>query len=118
MTPDLLTLRDVELQTFLGVGEAERSTRQRVLLSVEMPVDARAVAAGDDLSAGVDYAAVRDDLLSLQDTPRATLEKLAEDAAAVVLERHPLLPSVTIEARKFPFPGETSAVLRITRDRR
>lgn len=108
----MLSLRGIEIRTRIGISQQERASAQRVLVSVEFPVDAAAAANQDIMT--VDYAVVREDVLSLAPGERRTIETLAEETAALLLRRHNL-PWVTVEVRKFPFPDAQEASLRITR---
>jgi 7,8-dihydroneopterin aldolase/epimerase/oxygenase len=114
---DLLQIRDIELSLRIGVPDLERAKPQRILVDIGMPVDAKIAATSDSLDQTVDYAQVREDVLSLAKTEYKTIERLAEDAAELLLMRHPLLPSVDVEVRKFPFPDTSHVRLRIRRHR-
>ncbi len=109
-----ITIADLELQTRIGLTEAERAKEQRVTVSLSFPVDAASVAQADDVTQGIDYAAVREAVRELAKAERKTIERLAEDVAATVLKRfHPR--SVEVTVTKFPFPDAKAVHLRITR---
>lgn len=112
--PDVITLRGLELRTRIGMSAEERTEPQRVLMDVEMTVDIRAAAASDDVGQSVDYAAVAVDLKALEQTERKTIERLADDAADLILKRHKP-SSVTVTVMKFPPIGTERVEVRITR---
>ncbi len=111
---DTLILRDLELLTRIGVTDEERRTPQRVLLSVDMAVDARTAGKSDNVTQSIDYAAVAEELKTLAKTERKTIERLAEDAATMILERF-RPASVTVTVTKFPPLGTRQVELKITR---
>ena len=112
--PDSLILRDLELRLHIGVTEEERKEQQRVLLTVEMAVDTRAAAKADDMASSIDYAMVAGELKTLEKTERKTVERLAEEAAELVLKRFGA-SSVTVTVMKFPAIGVRQIELKITR---
>jgi FolB domain-containing protein len=111
---DSLLLRDLELWVRLGVPDNERAAPQRVLVTVQFPLDAAAVAAADDLRDAVDYAETVRLVRETERTEYRTLERLTEDIARTLLARQ-ALPSVTVSVTKFPLPGLRDVTLTITR---
>lgn len=114
MTPDLLTLRDIDVRTRIGITDDERKVEQRLFVTIECAVDARGVARGDDLDAGIDYAKICDAVRAAAATQRRTIERFAEDLAAMLIADFSL-PSVTVTVVKFPAIGLRQAEIRITR---
>lgn len=55
---DRLRLEGIDVYGHHGAHPAERELGQRFVVDVELSADLDAVAAGDDLSRGIDYAAV------------------------------------------------------------
>lgn len=55
---DRLRLVGIDVYAFHGAHPAERELGQRFSVDVELTADLEAAAAGDDLAAGIDYAAV------------------------------------------------------------
>lgn len=101
---DLLTITDLELWARIGVPTEERSTEQRLLVTVEMSMDAHAAAKADDVKKSINYADVADDIKALATTERKTLERLADDIAKMILQKHNA-EKVTITVKKFAIPG-------------
>lgn len=87
---DTVFLRDLQVQTRIGVYDWERTQLRPLLLDLTFGFNAQAAAAGDDVEKTIDYAAValqchefaagRDDKL---------LETFAEVLAAELLKRWP-----------------------------
>jgi dihydroneopterin aldolase len=96
-----ITIRDLEVFYHVGVPDRERSTPQRLLLTVRIAKDFSAAAAADDLSQTIDYHAVTQRLLRFGDGRSWRLiETLAMDIAqALSAEFAP--SSVTVEVKKF-----------------
>lgn len=111
---DRLSITDLELRTRIGVTEDERANDQRLLVTVEMETDAAKVALHDDVMAGIDYGVVAADLRELAQSERKTIERFAEDAAAMILKKH-RPPTVTITVKKFVIPGTADVRITITR---
>jgi FolB domain-containing protein len=106
---------DIDLQTRIGVTEKERKSMQKVQVSLSMETDAAAVAKNDDLTQGINYAMLVDDLHALAASERNTIERLAEDIAAMVLEKY-RTKRVEVIVRKYPpLKGLREASVRIER---
>lgn len=111
---DSLSIVDLELRTRIGVTSEERTKPQRVSVTIRMDVDARTAAASDDVSKTIDYGAVVRDVEALAAKERKTMERLAEDIAAMILERH-RPTSVTVTVMKFVLPNAKGACVSIAR---
>lgn len=83
---DSIFLKDIEVWTRIGVPEAERAKAQRVLVSIELCGSLHKVGTTDDVSCGTDYAAVTDAVIKLGTMERKTIERFAEDIAAIILK--------------------------------
>jgi 7,8-dihydroneopterin aldolase/epimerase/oxygenase len=114
---DALTIKDLEVFYAVGVTEEERSHPQRLLLSLEIPHDFTAAAAGDSLGETVDYFALSQRLLRFGDGCHWQLiETLASDLAKMVLEDFPAR-TVTVEVKKFAVPQARYVSVVLTRKR-
>ncbi|MDD5623906.1 MAG: dihydroneopterin aldolase [Candidatus Peribacteraceae bacterium] len=109
-----IAIDSLELWTHIGVPEEERACEQRVLVSLEITCAGLEPPDADDLEGMVDYERVVQDLRLLAQEERLTIERLAEDIAAVILG-HDAVESVTVSVQKFPLPGVRSISLTITR---
>lgn len=113
---DSLTITDLELWTRIGVPKEERASEQRLLVSIEMSLDAKAAAKSDDVKKSINYVDVADDVKALAQKERKTIERFAEDVAKMILNNYKT-SSVTITIKKFAIPGSTSVSLTITRSK-
>ena len=109
---DTLTIRDLELRTHIGVPDSERASEQKILVTIGLQLDTKSSAKRDEPS--IDYDHVVAALKELAKTERKTIERFAEDAATIILEKfHP--ESVTVTIIKFAIPGSKQVELMITR---
>ncbi|WP_432536542.1 dihydroneopterin aldolase [Kineococcus arenarius] len=98
---DRIVLRGLRAVGRHGVFEAERRDGQPFALDVALHLDVAEAAAGDDLSATVDYGALAEELVTvLTGEPVALLETLAERVAAVCLARSPRVVAVDVVVHK------------------
>ncbi len=83
---DRLEVIDLAVPTCIGVHGWERRVRQILLINLELPVDIRPAAAGDDLTRALDYTAVAARVRAFgADSERLLIETFAEDLAADLL---------------------------------
>ena len=109
-----LSLYDIELWTRIGVPAAERTCEQRILVDIDLPYDASAATAADDVALGMDYEALVRDLRKLATEERKTIERLADDIARMILTTYKP-ERVTVTVRKFPIPGVREICFTVTR---
>jgi len=84
---DIVYIRDLKIQTVIGVLDWEQAIKQAIILELEMASDIRKAAADDDINQALDYDAVAKRIVSFVEASRFQLvETLAEGVAAVVLE--------------------------------
>lgn len=83
---DTVYIRDLAIETIIGVYDWERQLRQRVVISLEMATDIRAAAAADDLSQTLDYKAIADRIAGfVAGSEFLLVETMAEQCAAIVM---------------------------------
>lgn len=111
---DTLTITDLELWTHIGVPKEERETEQRLLVTMEMSLDAQAAAQSDDVKKSINYFNVTEDLKQLALTERKTIERFAEDIAHMVLKKY-RTSGVTVTVKKFAIPESACVSITITR---
>jgi dihydroneopterin aldolase len=110
-----ITIADLEVFLHVGVPDEERAKAQRILLTVEMDFDFSSAAVSDNIAKTIDYFAVAGRLLKFgEGRSWKLIEKLASDVADLMLgEFKPR--SVTVEAKKFPFPQARHVSVSLTR---
>lgn len=100
MPTDTLTITNLELWTCIGIHAEERKIEQRLLVTVEMSVDAKTAAKDDSVNQSINYSDVATDLKELATKERKTIERFAEDAAQMILKKH-RADSVAMTVKKF-----------------
>jgi len=84
---DIVFIRDLKVQTVIGVFEWERAIRQTVVLDLEMASDVAAAARTDNLEDALNYKAVSDRLTRfVEDNAFQLVESLAEAVADILLQ--------------------------------
>jgi len=118
--PDRIELRGLRVVGICGVLAEERERAQPLEVDLDVVADLRDAAAGDDLTATIDYGQVCADVERVVTSEQPQLlERLAQRIADAVLA-HDRVDEVTVAVRKLrpPVPQQlaTSGV-RITRRR-
>ena len=82
---DIVYIRDLKIDTVIGIFEWERRIRQTVSIDLEMAFDIRPAAASDNIADALDYKAVAKRLIAFVEAAEFLLvETLAEKIAAIV----------------------------------
>ncbi|MEZ5528789.1 MAG: dihydroneopterin aldolase [Porticoccaceae bacterium] len=83
---DIVYIRDLRIDTVIGIFDWEREVRQVVSLDLEMATDIRKAATTEDIQYALDYKAVSDRLLDFVGNSEFLLvETMAEQVAAIIL---------------------------------
>lgn len=84
---DIVYIRDLKIETVIGIFDWERRIRQTVSLDLEMASDIRKAAASDDIKDALDYKAVSKRLIAfVGESEFLLVETMAEKIAAIVLD--------------------------------
>lgn len=111
---DIICIQGLEVQTRIGVPDDERSTAQRVLISVHMHTSTKEAGTSDDVSLSIDYDAVAKIITEEAQKERKTLERFAEDIAARILKE--FAPTgVNVSIQKFIVPNTQAVSVSIVR---
>ena len=114
---DRIEITDLEVTTCIGVHAWERRVRQTLLIDLELPVEIRPAAAGDDLTLTLDYSAVAARVRGFgAASERLLIETFAEDLAADLLSAFDLA-WVRLSVQK-PGAIADAAPVRLTIERR
>ncbi len=82
---DIVYIRDLRIDTIIGIYEWEREVRQTVSIDLEMASDIRKAAATDDIQFALNYKAVSKRLIAYVENRNALLvETLAEEIAQMI----------------------------------
>ncbi|MBL4781202.1 MAG: dihydroneopterin aldolase [Porticoccaceae bacterium] len=83
---DIVYIRDLQIETIIGIYDWEREVRQTISLDLEMAADIRRAAASDDIQHTLNYKAVAKRLIAFVEEAQCLLvERLAEEIANIVL---------------------------------
>lgn len=84
---DIIYLKDLRIDTIIGIYDWERRTRQTVILDIEMATDISRAAATDDIENTLNYKAVAKRLISFVESSEFQLvETLAEHIAGIIID--------------------------------
>ncbi len=114
---DTVIVSQLEVQSRIGVTAAERTTPQRLTVSLVLQPIPGFSDLNDDLDRTVNYSAVCRLVRALADSePRHLIETLAGEIAAAVLAQF-ACASVEVELRKYVLPDTAYVAVRLTRSR-
>jgi dihydroneopterin aldolase len=84
---DIVYIRDLKIETVIGVNDWEREVRQTVSLDLEMATDIQVAAETDDVADTIDYKAVAKRLISfVEGTDFQLVESIAERVSDIIRE--------------------------------
>ena len=84
---DIVYIRDLRIETVIGIYDWEREVRQTVSLDLEMATDIRKAAQSDSIEDTLNYKAVAKRLIQfIGDSQFQLVETMSERCAALVLE--------------------------------
>lgn len=84
---DIVYIRELEIETVIGIYDWERRIRQIVSLDLDMASDIRRAAQAEDIDQALDYKAVSKRLIAfVEGSEYQLIETLAEKIALIVLE--------------------------------
>lgn len=107
---DLVFIRQLRVDTVIGVYDWERRVRQTLVLDIEMAGDNRAAATTDAIDDALDYAAVATRIESfIRGSQFQLIETIAEQVAAIILTDFGV-PWVRVRLAK---PGAVSAAAEV-----
>lgn len=84
--PDTIFLRDLRVETVIGIWDWERKIRQTVSIDLEMGADIRTAAASDDIDSTLNYKQVAKRVQQfVGDSEFKLVETLAERIAEIII---------------------------------
>jgi dihydroneopterin aldolase len=97
---DTIFLRDLRVETVIGIWDWERSIRQIVSIDLELAADIRQAAATDNIDDALNYKAVAKRVQQfVGESSFQLVETLAEKIATLILDEFPV-PSVQVRVNK------------------
>lgn len=86
LSMDLVYIRELEVETVIGIYDWEREIRQRVNLDLDMGTDIRQAANTEDVDNTLNYKAVSDRLIEfIEQSEFQLVETMAEQIAEIVM---------------------------------
>ncbi|MGD9662871.1 MAG: dihydroneopterin aldolase [Porticoccaceae bacterium] len=83
---DIVYIRDLHIDTIIGVFDWEREVKQRLVFDIDMATDTRRAGQTDDLEFALDYYGVSNRVTQFVEQSRCLLvERLAEEVAALIM---------------------------------
>ncbi|MDF1691305.1 MAG: dihydroneopterin aldolase [Zhongshania sp.] len=83
---DIVYIRELSVDTVIGIFDWERAHRQTVVMNLELGTDIRAAAATDDISKTLNYKAVTEAVFAfVRSSEFLLIETLAERCAALIM---------------------------------
>jgi len=89
MTParDLILVRDLTIEAIIGIEPHERTTRQPVIIALDLATDVRAAAMTEDIASALNYDVLTQRVRAFVESSDCQLiETLAERIAAMIIE--------------------------------
>ena len=86
---DIIYIKDLRVETIIGIFDWERKVKQEVSIDMEFPFDCKKAAATDSIDDTIDYKAICKDVIKfVEDSSFQLQESLAEGIAALVKEEY------------------------------
>lgn len=116
---DIIFIRDLRIETLIGIYDWERNVKQTVILDLDMGADIAKAARTDQIEDTLDYKSVAKRLIQfVSDSHFQLVETLAEQCARIVLEEFGV-PWVRLSINKIgALRGARDVGVRIERGRR
>ena len=116
---DIIFIRDLRIDTLIGIYDWERTRRQDVLINITLHADLTAAGKSDRMADTVDYEAIEQRVVAVVEQSSCLLiERLAERIAEVCLA-HARTERVVVSVDKpGALPFTRSVAVEIVRDRR
>jgi dihydroneopterin aldolase len=84
---DIIYLKDLRIDTIIGIYDWERRTRQTIILDIEMGADIAKAAKTDDIEDTLNYKAVAKRIISfVENSEYQLVETLAQRIAEIILD--------------------------------
>jgi len=84
---DIVYIRELEIETIIGIYDWEREIKQIVSIDVEMATDIRNAAISDNIEDALNYKAVCKRIIGfVEDSEYQLVETMAEHLATIIIE--------------------------------
>jgi|TARA_B110001450_G_scaffold41611_1_gene37619 dihydroneopterin aldolase len=86
---DIIYIKDLRIETIIGIFDWERKVKQEVSIDMEFPFDCKKAAATDSIEDTIDYKAITKGVIKfVEDSSFQLQETLAESIAALVKDEY------------------------------
>ena len=86
---DIIYIKDLRIETIIGIFDWERKVKQEVSIDMEFPFDCKKAAATDSIEDTIDYKAITKGVIKfVEDSSFQLQETLAESIAALVKDKY------------------------------
>jgi dihydroneopterin aldolase len=115
---DTLRITGLAVSAYIGVHDWEHAVRQPLFIDLELPTDAAAAAAKDDLRDALDYSAVVQRVREIVAASRCGLiESLAQLIATGILGEYAVQHVTVVVHKPSAVPGARDTSIEIKRSR-
>ncbi|MFK7851114.1 MAG: dihydroneopterin aldolase [Akkermansiaceae bacterium] len=116
MKRDTIEINRLEVDTYIGVPDEERSEAQKLWISLVLKPSQMMIGLHDDIANTIDYHEVSIKVTKIADSrPRRLIETLATEVADDLLSQYPLL-SVQVRIEKKILPNADFVAVTIERN--
>jgi len=113
---DKVYIKDLKVETIIGIFEWEREVKQIISVDIEMDFDNKKAARSDDIKDALDYKKVGKRVVAFIEGSKVKLvESLAEKVAKIVLKEFPVSKLVLTLSKPGALRGSESVGISITR---
>ncbi len=113
---DKVFIKNLQVETIIGIFDWEREVRQVVSIDLEMEFDNKKAAKSDDIKDALDYKKIGKRVSSyVKKSKYKLVERLAEQIAKIVLKEFPVSSLILSVTKPGALRGSESVGIRITR---
>ena len=113
---DKVFIKNLQVETIIGIFDWEREVRQIVSIDLEMEFDNKKAAKSDDIKDALDYKKIGKRVSGyVKKSKYKLVERLAEQIAKIVLKEFPVSSLILSVTKPGALRGSESVGIRITR---
>ena len=113
---DKVFIKNLQVETIIGIFDWEREVRQVVSIDLEMEFDNKKAAKSDDIKDALDYKKIGKRVsVYVKKSKYKLVERLAEQIAKIVLNEFPVSSLILSVTKPGALRGSESVGIRITR---
>ena len=113
---DKVFIKNLQVETIIGIFDWEREVRQVVSIDLEMEFDNKKAAKSDDIKDALDYKKIGKRVSGyVEKSKHKLVERLAEQIAKIILKEFPVSSVIISVMKPGAMRGSESVGIRITR---